>query len=61
MTQEQMIEEIKKSIETIKSSCNEVEALISDYSKCESEVARKYLSAAIKKHGSMIPGVKIPE
>ena len=60
MTQEQ-IEELRKSIETIKGSCNETEALIADYSKCESEVAKKYLSVAIKKHGSMIPGIKIPE
>lgn len=53
MTPEQ-IEELKKAVEATKAACDEASALISDYEKCESDISRKYLSAAIKKHASSI-------
>ena len=32
----------------------ESEALIEDYSQCHSDISRKYLAAAVKKHASRI-------
>ena len=54
MTPEQ-IEELRKVIIAVIDACKEAECLISDYMKCESEVSKKYLGAAIKKHASGIP------
>lgn len=53
MTPEQ-IEELKKALAQTKAACEEAETMTSDYDKCESEISRKYLSAAIKKHAASI-------
>lgn len=53
MTPEQ-IEELRKAVAAAADACRETECLISDYMKCESDVSRKYLSAAIRKHASII-------
>ena len=53
MTPEQ-IERLQTAIADIINSCKETEAMISDYSKCESEISKKYLGAAIKKQASSI-------
>ena len=52
----EQLEEIKNVVEAVKAACRETEELISDYDKCESEVARKYLAAAIKKHAAALRG-----
>ena len=60
MTQEQ-IDALKGALRQVSDACAEAEKMVSDYSKCESDVSRKYLGAAIKKHASAIPQMLKPE
>jgi hypothetical protein len=53
MNQEQL-ESLKTSVAATKEACIETEKLISDYMKCESDIAKKYLGAAIKKTAAAI-------
>lgn len=57
----EQIEEMRRAVASVKETCSEVELLISDYLKCESEMSRKYLGAAIKKHASGIAAGLKPE
>lgn len=57
----EQIEELRKAIVAVTDACKEAECLISDYMKCESEVSKKYLGAAIKKHASAISSNFKPE
>lgn len=50
----EQIEELRKAIIAVTDACKEAECLISDYMKCESDVSKKYLAAAIKKHAAAI-------
>ena len=38
----------------MREAISESEALIEDYSQCRSDISRKYLAAAVKKHASRI-------
>jgi Xaa-Pro aminopeptidase len=60
MTPEQ-IENLKKAIIATSDACAEAEQLISDYMKCESDISKKYLAAAIKKHASTITSHMTPD
>lgn len=53
MNKEQ-IEELSKIFSTMKNAISESEAMIEDYMQCKSEVSKKYLAVAIKKHSSNI-------
>lgn len=59
MTPEQ-IENLRKAIIAVTDACAETEQLISDYMKCESEISKKYLAAAVKKHASAITSHMTP-
>lgn len=48
MTDEQ-IEEIKSAISNVRKRADEVEQMLADYARCESETSKKYLGAAILK------------
>ena len=50
----EQIEALKKMLEETKVAIAEVESMVNDYSKCESEISKKYLSAAIKKQAGAI-------
>lgn len=53
MTKEQ-IEELAKALAAMREAITESEALIDDYLQCRSDISRKYLVAAVKKHASRI-------
>jgi len=53
MNKEQ-IEELAKALAAMRDSISEIESIIEDYGQCRSEVSRKYLAAAIKKHSSAL-------
>ena len=53
MNKEQ-IEELGKILVTMKNTISESEAMIEDYMQCKSEVSKKYLAVAIKKHSQNI-------
>ena len=53
MNKEQ-IEELSKVLAAMREAISESEAMIEDYSQCRSEVSKKYLAAAVKKHASRI-------
>lgn len=53
MNKEQ-IEELTKILNLMKEAVLESEAMIVDYTQCQSEVSKKYLAAAIKKHAARI-------
>jgi len=53
MTKEQ-IEELAKALAAMREAISESEALIEDYLRCCSDISRKYLAAAVKKHASRI-------
>lgn len=59
MTKEQ-IEELAKALAAMREAIAESEALIEDYSQCRSDISRKYLAAAVKKHASRITSL-IPQ
>ena len=60
MTPEQ-IENLRKAVIATADACTEAEQLISDYLKCESDISRKYLGAAMKKHASTITSHITPD
>lgn len=53
MNKEQ-IEELARALAAMREAISESEQLIDDWSKCGSEISRKYLGAAVKKHASRI-------
>ena len=53
MTKEQ-IEELARALAAMRDAISESEALIEDYSQCRSDISRKYLAAAVKKHALRI-------
>lgn len=53
MNKEQ-IEELAKILAAMREIISETDAMIEDYSQCRSDISRKYLAAAIKKHASRI-------
>ena len=59
MNKEQ-IEELAKSLAAMREAILETEAMIEDYSQCHSEISKKYLAAAVKKHASRITSI-IPQ
>jgi hypothetical protein len=59
MNKEQ-IEELSKAFILMKNAILESEAMIEDYMQCKSEVSKKYLAAAIKKHSSSITSLITP-
>lgn len=44
----------------MREAITESEAMIEDYSQCRSEVSKKYLAAAVKKHASRITSLIPP-
>ena len=53
MTPEQ-INTLSKMLADTKTAINETEEMLADFNACTSEISKKYLAAAIKKHAASI-------